>query len=454
MENAALRAVIEELRSEVAELRRQLDMNSTNSSKPPSTDSPFTKPAPKSLRRKSGRKPGGQSGHRGSTLSQVADPDEILRHEPGRCTGCGSDLAEAAQVGVERRQVFDLPPMRVRVTEHQLVARRCGCGATSSGAGPEAVTAPVSYGPRITAIVLYLYVGQFLSKNRTAQALAELFGTPVSEGTVAAMAERATDGLDDFLGQVKDRLADAEAAGFDESGLRVAASLHWVHCARTDNYTLITCHPKRGREAMDDAGVLPRFGGVAVHDAWAPYDTYLDPAHQLCCAHALRELAAVADSAPAGDDWCWATQAGDALVATQKLVADAVAAGKDTVDPEALATQVRSYRCAAQIGLTQTAARSDKLMRKHNALARRLIDRQDDYLRFTTDWRIPPDNNGSERDIRMIKLRQKVSGCMRTLTGAKQFCAIRSYLSTAAKHGKHFFDALVMLAEGRPWMPA
>ena len=131
-----------------------------------------------------------------------------------------------------------------------------------------------------------------------------------------------------------------------------------------------------------------------------------------------------------------------------------VAAGRDTVDPDALANQVQLYRSAAQIGVTQTAARTGKVMRKHNALARRLLDRQDDYLRFTTDWRIPPDNNGSERDIRMIKLRQKVSGCLRTLTGAKQFCAIRSYLSTAAKHGRHFFDTLVMLAEGRPWMPA
>ena len=441
------------LRAENADLKRQLGQNSQNSSRPPSTDSPFAKPAPKSLRRRSGRKPGGQPGHPGSTLAQVDDPDEVARHEPASCGGCGADLTGAPQVGVERRQVFDLPPMTVRVTEHQLVARRCGCGATTCGAAPAAVTAPVQYGPRITAIILYLYGGQFLSKNRTAQALAELFGTPVCQGTVATMAERGADRLDEFLGLIKDRLAAAEVAGFDETGLRVAGSLHWVHCARTDKYTLISCHRKRGREAMDATGVLPGFAGVAVHDAWAPYDTYIDPAHQLCCAHALRELAGVADTAP-GHDWFWATQAGDALVAMQQLVTEAIAAGADGLDPDALAEQVQLYRSAAQIGITQTAARSDKPMKKHHALARRLIDRQDDYLRFTTDWRIPPDNNGSERDIRMIKLRQKVSGCLRTLAGAKQFCAIRSYLSTAAKHGEHFFDALVMLAEGRPWMPA
>ena len=275
--------------------------------------------------------------------------------------------------------------------------------------------------------------------------------TPVSEGTVATVTQRAAEGLDDFLELVKDRIAESEVAGFDETGLRVAGRLHWVHCARTGKYTLITCHSKRGREGIDDAGVLDRFRGVAVHDAWAPYDTYVDAEHQLCCAHALRELAGVADTAPE-DQWCWATQAADALVAIQKLVTEAIAAA-GALDPEALDKQIRRYHSATQIGITSTTARTDQVMRKHNALARRLLDRQDDYLRFTRDWRIPPDNNGSERDIRMIKLRQKISGCLQTLTRATQFCAIRSYLSTAAKHGKHFLEVLIMLAEGRPWLP-
>jgi hypothetical protein len=342
----------------------------------------------------------------------------------------------------------------VQVIEHQVITRRCGCGATTCGAAPEGAAGPVQYGPRITAIILYLYVGQFLSKKRTAQALAELFGTPVSEGTVARMTRRAAEGLEEFLDQVTDRIAEAEVAGFDETGLRVEGKLHWVHCARTGKYTLITCHAKRGREGIDDAGVLGRFRGVAVHDAWAPYDTYLDVEHQLCCAHALRELTGVVDAAPSDADWCWASQAADALVAMQQLVSEAIAAGADTVDAQALSNQVRLYRSAVQMGLTQTAARSDPVMTKHHALARRLRDRQDDYLRFTRNWRIPADNNGSERDIRMIKLRQKVSGCLRTLTGAKHFCALRSYLSTAAKHGKHFLAVLVMLTDGRPWLPA
>ncbi len=415
----------------------------------------MAKPAPKprSLRKKTDRKPGGQHGHDGTTLRQVAKPKHEVVHEPGPCSGCGCSLSGRPVTAVERRQQFDLPPICIEVTEHQLVERECVCGERTRGQAPAGVDAPVQYGPRIAAIVVYLYIGQFLSKKRTAQALAELFGTPMSGGTVAALTRRAAGRLDGFLTHVRNQLTHSEVVGFDETGLRVAGKLHWVHCARTDKYTLVTCHPKRGIRGIDDLGVLHRFRGVAIHDAWAPYDTYLDPQHQLCCAHVLRELQAVADTAPTGR-WCWATQAADALVAMQALVNEAADSGRGSLDEAALAEQVHRYRSAAGIGIADTAARTGKLMKKHNALARRLIDRQDDYLRFTHDWRIPPDNNGSERDIRMIKLRQKVSGCQRTLTGAKQFCAIRSYLSTAAKHGIHFFDALVALTNGQPWMPA
>ncbi|MGH3628232.1 MAG: IS66 family transposase [Sciscionella sp.] len=230
-----------------------------------------------------------------------------------------------------------------------------------------------------------------------------------------------------------------------------AGTLHGVHCTRTGKYTLITCHPKRGSEGIDAAGVLGRFRGVAVHDAWAPYDTYLDVEHQLCCAHALGELQAVTDAAGPDAGWCWGAQAADALVSMQKLLTDAVALA---VDPDKLAEQIRLYRSAVQIGPAATAARRDKVMNNHHALTRSLTDRQGDYLRATTNWRIPPHNNGSKRDIRIITLRQKVSAGQRTPTGTKQFCAIRSYLSTAAKHGKHSFEVLVKLAEGRPWLPA
>jgi len=325
--------------------------------------------------------------------------------------------------------------------------------APHQGQGPAGAEAPVQYGPRIVAIIVYLHAGQFLSKDRTAVALAELFGIPCSSGTVAALTARAAGRLDGFLEQVHEQIAASDVAGFDETGFRVEGRLAWVHCARTGRYTLLMVHAKRGRQAAEAMGILPRFTGVAVHDAWAPYDTYTSLDHQLCCAHALRELQAVTDAAPQGQ-WCWATQAADALTAMQDLVREAISQERDGADPAALAAQVRLFRSAVLAGASQTAARSGPLMKKHHALARRLRDRQDDYLRFATDVRAPPDNNGTERDIRMAKLKQKVSGCLRTMTGARQFCAIRSYLSTAAKHGLSFFDALVMLAEGVPWMPA
>jgi transposase len=453
-ELAEARAELEQARERIAELEARLRQTPRNSSKPPSSeglDKP--PPRPRSLRKKSGRKPGGQDGHEGTTLAQVARPDRKERHEPGCCGRCGAGLAGRPVTGVERRQVFDLPEVTVTVTEHQLIERECGCGHRTKGTAPQGAEAPVQYGPRVAAIIVYLYIGQFLSKERTAQALAELFGIPLSPGTVAGVTTRAAGRLGGFLQHARDQISASGVAGFDETGFRVDGRLHWVHCARTGKYTLLMVHPRRGTEAMEAMGVLPGFAGVAVHDAWASYDTYTAPDHQLCCAHALRELQSVTDAAPDGQ-WCWAAQAAEALTAMQDLVREAVSQGRDAADPAALAAQIRLYRSAALIGASQTAARSGPLMRKHNALARRLVDRQDDYLRFTRDRRVPPDNNGSERDIRMAKLKQKVSGCLRTLTGARQFCAIRSYLSTAAKHDLSFLNVLVMLTEGRPWIPS
>jgi len=447
------RAELADARERIAELEARLKQNPRNSSKPPSSEG-LAKPAPRprSLRKKSGRKPGGQDGHKGTTLAQVARPDREVRYEPGCCGRCGAGLAGRPVTGVERRQVFDLQPVRGEVTEHQLIERECGCGHRTKGTAPAGAEAPVQYGPRIAAIIVYLYAGQFLSKDRTALALAELFGIPLSSATVAALTARAAGRLDGFAEHAREQIAASDVAGFDETGFRVAGRLAWVHCARTGKYTLLMVHSKRGRQAIEAMGILPRFAGIAIHDAWAPYDTYTSPDHQLCCAHALRELQAVADAAPQGQ-WCWATQAAEALTAMQELVHEAISQGRNAVDPDLLAAQVRLFRSAAVIGVSQTAARSGALMKKHNALARRLRDRQEDYLRFTSDLRAPPDNNGTERDIRMAKLRQKVSGCLRTMTGAHQFCAIRSYLSTAAKHGLGFFDALVMLTAGEPWMP-
>ncbi len=295
--------------------------------------------------------------------------------------GAGRAWRAGRSPGWSAGRCFDLPPVAVKVTEHQLIERECGCGHRTRAVAPAGADGPVQYGPRIAAIIIYLYAGQFLSKKRTAQALAELFGVPLSAGTVAGITARAAGRLGGFLERAREQIAASPVAGFDETGFRVEGRLHWVHCARTGRYTLLMVHPRRGKKAMEAMGVLPSFAGVAVHDAWAPYDTYTAPEHQLCCAHALRELQAITDVAPEGA-WCWAAQAAEAITGMQKLVSEAISQGHDAADPAALAAWIRTYRSAALIGASQTAARSGKLMKKHNALARRLLDRQDDYLQI------------------------------------------------------------------------
>jgi transposase len=389
---AALARAVEELtqaRERITELEAGLRQTPRKSSRPPSSEG-LDKPRPRrSLRRKTGREPGGQDGHEGSTLAQVARPDRELRREPGCCRRCGAGLAGRPVTGVERRQVFDLPEVAVRVTEHQLIERECSAGSAPGPRPPAGAEGPVQYGPRIAAIIVCLYAGQFLSKQRTARALAELSGIPLSSGTVAMVTARAAGQLGGFLERVRDNIATAEVAGFGETGFRVDGRLHWVHCARTGKYTLFMVHPRRGRQAMEAMGVLGRFAGVAAHDAWALYDTYAAPDHQLCCAHALRELQAVTDAAPAGQ-WCWAAQAAEAIIAIQDRAREAIGQGRDAVDPAELAARIRLFRSAVLAGASQTATGSGALMKKHHALARRLRDRQDDYLRFTRDWQIPP----------------------------------------------------------------
>jgi transposase len=454
-ERAGLTARVARLEAVVAELTAQLKQNSTNSSRPPSSDSPFAKPAPKSLRGKSGRPAGGQPGHPGTTLRQIASPTRSVRHEPLACGGCGGDITDAPVVRVEHRQVFDIPQPAVEVTEHEIRSRRCACGQVTAGRAPAGVDAPACYGPHIAAICSYLYAGQFLSKNRTADALSELFGVPISGGTVAAFVKRhaADVRASGVIEAIKAGLREASVVHFDETGFRVQARLQWVHCASTGTWSLLTVHAKRGTKAMDDAGILPRFRGIAVHDAWAPYDTYTLAKHALCGAHILRELAWAIEQCPAAGQWHWATQARDALLDLKRLADDTQAAGHIRVDPVRKAELVHRLRSAAHIGARS--AGTGKAKDKERALARRLRDRQRDYLRFLDDgFAVPFDNNAAEREIRMLKLRQKISGSMRTLAGAQNFCDIRSYLATAVKHAIRFIDALTMLAEHRPWLPA
>jgi transposase len=458
-ENAELRAGlaealtrVEELLAQVAELEARLGMSSRNSSKPPSSDG-LAKPAPKSLRKKSGRGPGRPKGQAGFTLEPVAEPAHRRRHEPPACAGCGGGLAGARVVEVESRQVFDLPPIALEVTQHDLVSRECSCGTVTKADAPVGVNAPVQYGPRLAGSGVYLFHGQFLSKGRTAAALGDLFGAHVAPATIASWtAKTAQVVTDEVIPVITDRIAGAQVAHFDETGMRTAGKLAWMHSASTDTDVLLSVHAKRGTKGMDAAGVLPRFTGVAVHDAWAPYDTYTDATHALCNAHSLREFIYVQDTAPK-DVADLAEQATDAVLEIKKLVDTAAEAGLD-VDPDALAHHKRLLKSALVLGKTATSGRATKLERKYNALFTRVIDRWDDYVRYTHDPKVPFDNNPAERTIRMPKLRVKVSGSLRSLDGAQDFAAIRSYIATAARAGQNILDALAQAAAGTPWIPA
>ncbi|MFY1696091.1 IS66 family transposase [Solwaraspora sp. WMMA2101] len=449
--NAGLAARLEQALTRIAELEARLKQSSSNSSKPPSSDG-LAKPAPKSLRGRSGRRPGRPAGGEGTTLSQVAEPDVIVRHVPDICGGCGDGLTNAAEVTVTRRQVFDIPQPRVVVTEHQIVTVACPCGHHTTAATPAGATAPAVYGPRIAAIGVYLLHGQFLSIGRTADAIRDLFGLPVAAATVTAWVTRTALGvIDTVLPVIRDRIKNAPVAHFDETGMRVDGRLAWLHSASTPTDVFLTVHRRRGTAAMDDAGVLPGYTGVAVHDAWAPYDTYTDAVHALCNAHVLRELVYVVDTAT-GQVADLAGQAIDALRRLNRLTVTARADGCEP-DPADLAEQTHLLRSAVVLGAEATATRTDKLHRKYHALFVRLRDRRADYLRFVTDPAVPFDNNPAERTIRMPKLRIKVSGSMRTMTGAEHFAAIRSYTATATRHGINMLDALTRAAAGSPWIP-
>ncbi len=457
-------AVIEQLTGQVAALQARLGQNPRKSSRPPSSEG-YAKPAPRSQRRASGRRRGAQDGAPGATLRQVSEPYRVLEHAPAVWRGCGAGLTEAPVVSVEARQVFDLPPVALQVVEHRLQHRRCGC-ATVTRAGradgvPGGVGAPVQYGPGVRAVAAYLVAAQHLPLARTADTLADLLGAPVSVATVAAMVEQAAAGLGSFTETVRGQLAAAEVVHFDETGLRVDGRLAWVHSASTASLSLFTAHARRGVQAMDDAGVLPSFTGVAVHDGWKPYRHYtsdpvtgVGPVHRLCNAHHLRELTAVTETATAsGADQDWAARLAALLVEIHHTVEEGRSAGGQGLAPALLGAYQARYDRLIRAGHTANPPTPGRRNTVAANLLTRLDTQREDVLRFATDWRVPFDNNLAERDIRMVKIRQKISGCLRTHTGAQAFCTLRSYLSTARKQGRNALGVLRQLTDGQPWLP-
>jgi len=389
-----LREQLAVLQSQVADLAVQVKASSRNSSKPPSSDG-LAKPAPKSLRGKSGRKPGRPKGQPGATMQISDHPDKVVKHRPKRCGGCGKSLRQGEVTGVERRQVTDIPPVKAEVTEHQVLTLKCGCGCETRADAPDDVPAPVQYGPRIMGAGIYLWHGQFLSRGRACQALSEMSGCAPAPGALASAARKTAGFLAPALAAVTRRLIAAEVAHFDETGFRTAGRLAWARSASAGKFALFTVHAKRGKDGMEAAGVLPFFEGTAVHDAWAPYDSYGVAGHALCGARVLRELTAVTDTGTDLDKKR-AQQAIDALLALNEAAEAARQAGKTAVDEDFRNKHEDWYRKAAETGIALNAARSGKLQQKRHALATRMSNREDDYLRFARDLRVPFTNNPAE----------------------------------------------------------
>jgi len=387
--------------------------------------------------------------------------DEIVDHVPAVCAGCQADLAAAEDVGSLVRQVFDLPQIRLRSIEHRAHRRRCACGRQTTASFPAAVDAPTQYGPRVRALGIYLVSYQHLPYARAARLLSDWIGAPLSTGTLAGFVARGAEDLGAFLDEVHAQISAAPVAHFDETGARAEGRLRWLFSASTEQATYYSLHDKRGFDGLDHAGVLPSFSGVAVHDGFKPYRKYTGLQHALCNAHHLRELLGVIEQAPADPQQAWAVQMDRLLRDLQATVRDARAAGRERLDPGVLAGYRDSYQQIITLGYQTNPAGTVPTGKRgvirqtpaHNLLVR-LDTYREDVLRFATDFRVPFDNNLAERDIRMIKLQQKISGCWRTITGAQHFLAIRAYLSTAGKHHRPITDALAALAARQPWIPA
>lgn len=444
----ALRREAEGLRRQVKALQARLALNSTNSGKPPSSDG-LAKPSPKSLRQKTGRRPGGQLGHPGRTLQPVAHPDRVRMHKLGGCP-CGAcqgrSLRQESVLGYEKRQVFELPRKPLEVTEHRAEIKVCPVsGRRVTAAFPADVTAPAQYGPRFKAQMVYWNDQHFIPYQRLTQMCEDLYGQPLSEATVVGANQRAYANLAPFEQKLRQLLPQAPVNGCDESGLRVGQRLHWLHVLSNPWLTFYGVHPKRGTQAMDELGVVPRCHHWLIHDHWKPYFTYGGPLHALCNEHHLRELKFLYEEHQEG----WARELSEFLL-------DCLQRRKHQgVLDEAQFQRVRArYRAILKAGRRHHPRRAG---RGAQSKAANLLDRLEDFepsvLAFTTFAEVPFTNNGAERDIRMEKTRQKISGCFRTLHGARTFARIRSYLSTCRKQDRNLLDALQRAIRGKPFLP-
>jgi transposase len=437
------------LRGRIAELERQAGLNSTNSSKPPSSDG-LKKPQPKarrvsSLRKPSGKKTGGQPGHPGETLRRTETPNIITDHYPDACAKCSAPLTAATATGYVARQVFDLPmPQPLICTEHRAHDCHCtDCGAKTHARFPKDVAAPVQYGKRIAAFVVYLAYFQFVPEQRLAELMAALFGVRLTTATIARMGRDCAGRFGGFVGLVRSHVAAATLKHMDETGFRICVRLQWLHIASTQLLTHYRVSEKRG-SLLDDVV------GIVVHDHWKPYFKLSGVLHALCNAHHLRELNALVEIEK--EEWAFKMQR---LLRRACHATNLARERNRPLTPRVVARFKRNYDAIVAEGITfheeqpplvsaaAQARRRGRAPRRtgHNLLVR-LRDRKEAVLRFLTDLSVPFTNNLGERDARMMKLRQKISGCFRSMRGAQDFAVIRSLLSTARKQGWDLLETL------------
>jgi transposase len=439
--SAASKSIIEILILVITLLANRLNLNSTNSSKPPASD-PNREKKPK---KKTGNKPGGQKGHVGTTLKKVDNPDKINEIKVDR-----SKLppGQYRHVGFESRQVFDIDICRV-VTEYRAQILEDANGKQFVADFPEGVTKAVQYGTGLKAHSVYMSQFQLIPYNRIQDHFADQLHIPVSEGSIFNFNLEAFRLLADFESLVKMHLAASKVAHADETGINIGGKRLWLHCVSNDDWTYYYPHEKRGFVAMNDMGILPAFKGILCHDHWKPYYK-IDCTHALCNAHHIRELTRSYEQ----DDQQWAKDLKDLLEKVNTKVIDAGGA----LD----AKHARKYRlkyqeiiergeieCPEPVRPKKKGKRGRIKKSKSRNLLERLRDYEDDVLRFMEHEMVPFSNNLGENDIRMTKVQQKISGCFRSTDGAKIFCLVRSYLSTCRKQGIKSSQALELLFNGK-----
>nr|QNO44451.1 hypothetical protein OHDJCCFA_00008 [Methanosarcinales archaeon ANME-2c ERB4] len=440
----AIVQLINQLIQELQTLQDQLNKNSKNSSKPPSSDG-LKKPRTKSQRKPGNKKNGGQEGHVGRTLEPVEEPDHIELHEVEQCDLCGATLTDVEAEDHIRRQVFDSLLVKVEVTEHQAEIKNAShCKYTNTASFPPDVTALVQYGGRIRAMMVYQNNYQFVPLGRIGDFFEDIYDHRPTEAIILRANATCAENIKPANDVIKELLINAHVVNFDETGLRVEGKLNWLHVASTHNLTYYTVHPKRGKDAMDAMGILSEFGGVAVHDHWKPYFNYTDVIHALCNAHHLRDLTFIHEQY--GQDW--AEDMSLCLLDIKKEV-DQTRLYKDELDSDKIEEFEGRFDKIIAEGLELNPPpqkEPGKRGRVKQSPPKNLLDRlkghKREVLEFMYDFDVPFDNNHAERDVRMMKLRQKISGTFRTTVGADVFCSIRGYISTVRKNGHHVLDAI------------